>query len=111
MGTCDAIKNVTCDKEDSRFKNYTIISPQMIIDNSPKFYKFDSNKKNLLGKSPLNLEFKFSKIKVKHCISHSPTKNSTYITEISIGTKMFIPITNQGKTPCIEESFNVNINK
>ena len=112
MGTCDAInKNVTCDKEDSRYKNYAIVSPQNIIDNSPKFYKFDSNKKNLLGKSPLNLEFTFSKIKVKHCISHSPTKNSTYITEISIGTKMFIPITNQGKTPCIDESFKVNINK
>ena len=112
MGTCDAVKNVTpCDKEHSRIKDNTFVTPKKINDNNIKFYKFDSNNKNLLGKSPLNLEFTFSKLKVKHCISHSPTKNSTFITEVSIGAKSFNPITSQGKTPDINESFIFNINK
>ena len=112
MGTCDAVKNATsCDKEGARLNNNPFMTPKIINDNNATFYKFDSNKRNLLGKSPLSLEFTFSKIKVKHCISHSPTKNSSYITEISIGTKNFGPITSQGKTPYIDESFCANINK
>ena len=87
MGTCDAVKNATsCDKEGARLNNNPFMTPKIINDNNATLYKFDSNKRNLLGKSPLSLEFTFSKIKVKHCISHSPTKNSSYITEISIGT-------------------------
>ena len=112
MGTCDTVKNMTsCDKEDSRLKNNAYMTPINTENNNVKYYKFDSNKKNLLGKSPLNLEFTFSKIKVKHCISHSPSKISTFIIEISIGTKNFMPITCQGKTPDIDESFYANINK
>lgn len=108
MGACDAVKNTG---EDDRFKNNEIITNKVINDNSSKYYNFDSNKKNLLGKSPLNLEFTFSKIKIKHCISHSPSKTSTYITLISIGTINFNPIFSHGKTPDINNSFEAKINQ
>ena len=74
-------------------------------------YKFECNMKNNLPKKSLNLEFIFSQIKVKHCISHSSTKKSIYITEVSLAQKNYELIVNKGENPVIEETIVFEINK
>ena len=65
-------------------------------------YKSDYYVTTLYDNKLVNLQFIFSHIKIKYCISHSKTGNSTFITEISIGQKNFRLMVNQGKNPVIE---------
>ena len=74
-------------------------------------YKFNCYEKNIINENDLNLQYYFSKIKIRHCISHSPTKNSTYITEVSIGQKSFKLNINQGRKPIINENMIFQIQK
>ena len=74
-------------------------------------YKFKCYEKNIINEKDLNLQYYFSKIKIRHCISHSPTKNSTYITEVSIGQNSFKLNINQGRKPIINESMIFQIQK
>ena len=74
-------------------------------------YKFYCHEKNIINAKDLNLQYFFSKIKIRHCISHSPTKNSTYITEVSIGQNSFKLNINQGRKPIINESMIFQMQK
>ena len=74
-------------------------------------YKFECNMKKILPKTGLNLEFIFSQIKVKHCISHNSSKNSIYITEVSLAHTNYKLIVNRGKNPVIEPINIFTINK
>ena len=74
-------------------------------------YKSYCYERNIINKIDLYLQYCFSKIKIRHCISHCPTKISTYITEISIGSKSFKLNINQGRKPIINESMIFLIEK
>ena len=65
-------------------------------------HKSDYYTTTLYNNKIVNLQFIFSHIKIKYCISHSKTRNSTFITEISIGQKNFRLMVNQGKSPVID---------
>ena len=74
-------------------------------------YKFECNMRKNLPKR-LNLEFIFSQLKVKHCISHNSAKNSVYITEVSVPQmNNYSIIVNQGKSPVINPSYIFKINR
>ena len=65
-------------------------------------YKFECiQKDNFSNNKKLNLKFIFYNFKVKYCISHKPTRDSIYITEIKIGQKIFPLIINKGQSPSI----------
>ena len=65
-------------------------------------YKFENIEKSIFSNNKtVNLKFIFYNFKIKYCISHKPTKDSTYITEIRIGQKIFPLIINKGQSPTI----------
>ncbi len=85
-----------CETNNHNLKNREGIS--IFPDNqNTSMYKFECQSKNILTKKTYNIEFIFSQIKIKHCISHSPNKNSTYITQVSIGQSKFKLIINKNK--------------
>ena len=100
MGVCQSNNDELSKNKINSFKNGNIQS-----------YKFECNMKNNLHKKSLNLEFIFSQIKVKHCISHNSSKNSTYVTEVSLAQINYKLIANQGKNPVIEPTNIFRINK
>ena len=100
MGNCEAV-NYYCINKKS-IKNYI---------GNIESYKFECHKKKILKKKKLFLGFTFSQIRIKHCLSHSPSKNSTYITELSIGQKAFNLIVNKGKEPIINSENIFEITK
>ena len=64
--------------------------------------KFENIEKSIFSNNKtVNLKFIFYNFKIKYCISHKPTKDSTYITEIRIGQKIFPLIINKGQSPTI----------
>ena len=67
-----------------------------------KSYKSDYYSNILYNNKIVNLQIKFSHIKIKYCISHNNKRNSTFITEISIGQTNFRLMVNQGKVPVID---------
>lgn len=93
MGACDSVNNIN--RIDNANQNL------LANNNNPEKYTFQCNEKYLLNKKSFNLEFTFFDIKVKHCISHSPSRNSIYATEIQIGKKLSKLYINQGKNPII----------
>jgi hypothetical protein len=101
MGACDSNNN-----------NQKIAVPKIQLNESQNIqtYKFENQMKRIINKKSLNLEFIFSQLKIKHCISHNSSKNSTYITEISIGINKFRLMVNQGKYPVIDEKNIFRIN-
>lgn len=101
MGACDSYNN-----------NQKIAVPKIQLNESQNIqtYKFENQMIRIINKKSLNLEFIFSQLKIKHCISHNSSKNSTYITEISIGINKFRLMVNQGKYPVIDEKNIFRIN-
>ena len=99
MGACDSVENMSPNR---------IKSIAQLYGNSEftQNYKFECYQKNDINKKLLNLEFTFSDIKIKHCISHSPSRISTYVTEISIGKKLSKLYINQGRNPIIDTKFD-----
>ena len=71
-------------------------------------YNFPCFEKDALKSKSMNLTFKFSKIKIKHVISHSPDKNSKYITIIHINNFYNDQITKLGKYPAIDKDIEFN---
>ena len=100
MGACETQNSELAKNRNNIIKNENLNS-----------YKFECNMKNNLPKKSLNLEFIFSQIKIKHCISHSSTKKSIYITEVSLAQKNYELIVNKGENPVIEETIMFEINK
>ena len=98
MGACDSVKDIN----PNRIQNITQFSP---IDETAQNYKFECHDKNLINNKSLNLEFSFFDIKIKHCISHNPSRNSTYATEIVIGKKLSKLYINQGRNPIINTNY------
>ena len=99
-----------CETNNHNLKNREGIS--IFPDNqNTSMYKFECQSKNILTKKTYNIEFIFSQIKIKHCISHSPNKNSTYITQVSIGQSKFKLIINKNKTPIIDSKNIFKISK
>ena len=89
-----------CESMNSKSKNQINFIPKG-CENSD-IYRFECQSKTILTKKAYNLEFVFSEIKIKHCISHSPSKNSIYIVQVSIGLVKFNLIINKNKTPIID---------
>ena len=82
-------------------KNSVIQHVQPIVNSDNHGYKFDCAEKNIFSGRKLNLKFIFYNFKIKYCVSHKPSKDSTYITEIRIGEKIFPLIINKAQTPSI----------
>ena len=98
MGACDSVKDVN----PTRIKNVAQFSA---IDEFAQNYKFECHDINFINNKSLNLEFTFFDIKIKHCISHNPSRNSTYVTEIVIGKKFSKLYINQGRNPIIDTNY------
>ena len=98
MGVCDSINN---DTNSLTTKASRLEHVQTFGRPESHGYKFNCTGKNNLVNKQLNLKFIFYNFKVKYCISHKPTKDSTYIIEIRIGQKMFPLVINQGNAPNI----------
>ena len=100
MGNCETV-------------NYYCLNDKTIKNNNGNIesYKFECHKKKILKKKKLFLGFTFSQIRIKHCISHSPSRNSTYITELSIGQKTFNLMINKSKEPIINSENIFEITK
>lgn len=81
--------------------NYPIQHIQATGNPNTHCYKFGCAEKQVLENIKLNLKFIFYNFKVKFCVSHHPKRNSTYITEIRIGQKLFPLIINKGQSPSI----------
>ena len=81
MGVCDSNIN----------KNSSINHFQAIGNPETHGYRFEFKKEGVFNNNKkLNLKFIFYNFKIRYCISHKPTRDSTYITEIRIGQKIFI---------------------
>ena len=107
MGICET-------KSQSNYlgeKNDDILTNLFYKRKNKRYYNFYCHEKNIINKKDLNLQYHFSKIKIRHCISHSSTKNSTYIIEISIGQKNFKLNINQGRKPLIDENIIFQVQK
>ena len=92
MGVCDSNIN----------KNSSINHFQTIGNPETHGYRFECKKEGVFNNNKkLNLKFIFYNFKIRYCISHKPTRDSTYITEIRIGQKIFPLIINKGKSPSI----------
>lgn len=98
-----------CESMNSKSKNLINFIPQGC--EYSDIYRFECQSKNILTKKTYNLEFVFSEIKIKHCISHSPSKNSIYIVQVSIGILKFNLIINKNKTPIIDPKNIFKISK
>ena len=96
MGVCDSEN-----KDQNYSKIPTIQHVQTIGDPNIHGYKFNFPEKKDLSQKKFNLKFIFYNFKVKYCVSHKPSKDSIYITEIIIGQKKFPIMTNQGQSPNI----------
>ena len=94
MGICDSNNQYSN-------KNSVIQHVQPIVNSDSHGYKFDCAEKNIFSGRKLNLKFIFYNFKIKYCVSHKPSKDSTYITEIRIGEKIFPLIINKAQTPSI----------
>ena len=88
--------------EDMRTK--TLYNTNKII--PEKFYKYQCPIRNKLMGSSHDLNFIISNIKIKSCISHSKSKKSAYVTEISFTQKKFPIIVNYGAKPIINGTFD-----
>ncbi len=104
MGNCGEINQLSCK---STKNNYQFLNNKENIES----YKFECHEKNILTKKTLNLQFIFTQIRIKHCISHNPSRISTYIIELSIGRKNFNLIINKGNEPIIPQEMLFEINK
>ena len=89
MGICDSSKNPNSSKYTNDNDNQEELG--YIFD-----YKTETN-----AIKKLNLKFVFYNFKIKYCISHKETRDSTYVTEIIIGGKIFPLIINKGQSPNI----------
>jgi len=94
MGICDSNNPYSN-------KNSVIQHVQPIGISDSHGYKFDCAEKNIFSGKKLNLKFIFYNFKIKYCVSHKPSKDSTYIIEIRIGEKIFPLIINKAQTPSI----------
>ena len=94
MGICDSNNPYSN-------KNSVIQHVQPIVNSESHGYKFDCAEKNIFSGRKLNLKFIFYNFKIKYCVSHKPSKDSTYITEIRIGEKIFPLIISKAQTPSI----------
>ena len=103
MGTCNSHgKNKNNINRSSSILQYSQISSSM-----SKNYKFNYAEKNNMFDKSFNLKFIFYNFKVKYCVSHKPTKDSLYVTEIRIGDKLFPLIINKGQSPNIPNQQNI----
>ena len=103
MGICDAYE-----KPNNNYFNMPIIDHvQTLGDPESDCYKFDYQQNNIMLDKKLNLKFIFYNFKVKYCISHKPSRDSIYITEIKIGEKTFPLIINQGQSPNIPNNEDI----
>ena len=95
MGICETrhMKQSIC--------NYPIEHIQTTGNPNTHCYKFECAEKQVLKNIKLNIKFIFYNFRVKFCVSHHPKKNSTYITEIRIGKKLFPLVINKGQSPSI----------
>ena len=97
MGVCDSNKN--------QFNNYSKVPRiehfQSKGSSLNDGYKFDYGGKINNTNQKLNLKFIFCNFKIKYCVSHKPSRDSNYITEIRIGDKIFPLIINKGQAPII----------
>lgn len=87
--------------------NYPIQHIQTTGNPNTHCYKFGCAEKQVLENIKLNLKFIFYNFKVKFCVSHHPKRNSTYITEIRIGQKLFPLIINKGQSPSIPNGADI----
>ena len=93
-----------CDSNNNKPNYYKVPGIQHIqAEGNPEThsYKFNFTEKNNFSKQKFNLKFIFFNFKVKYCISHKPSKDSIYITQIIIGEKKFPLAINQGQSPSI----------
>ena len=100
MGICDT----SSAEKPGRFYNSPSIYHQQLQQIPPdSAYKFDfsNNLKNNFNNKSYYLKYTFSDFKIKYCVSHKPDKNSLYITEIKIGSKLFPLVINSGQSPNI----------
>ena len=102
MGVCDS------NNKNSKFSNVPGIEHiQATGDPELHSYRFNFPDKNVYSQTKFNLKFIFYNFKVRYCISHKQSKDSTYITEIIIGQKKFPLIVNQGQSPIIENQDDI----
>ena len=101
MGICEARHS----KQSAN--NYPIQHIQTTGNPNTHCYKFGCAEKQVLENIKLNLKFIFYNFRVKFCVSHHPKRNSTYITEIRIGQKLFPLIINKGQSPSIPNSRDI----
>ena len=102
MGVCDSNNGNT------KMTNYPGIQHIQVTGNPELHsYRFNFPDKNIYSKRKYNLKFIFYNFKVKYCISHKQTRDSTYITEIIIGQKTFPIIVNQGQSPNIQNQDDI----
>ena len=99
MGVCDSNNNKLYNINYSSFSGIQHV--QTFGDPEKKSYKFNFSDKNSIINRKFNLKFIFYNFKIKYCISHKQSKDSFYITQISIGEKVFPLIINQGQLPSI----------
>ena len=99
MGVCDSNNKQLYNINYSSFSRIEHV--QTIADPVKDSYKFNFSDKSNMVNRKFNLKFIFYNFKVKYCISHKPSRDSIYITEISIGEKIFPLILNQGQSPSI----------
>ena len=103
MGVCDSNNNFPHIN-----KGPGIFHKQTFGDPLKDGYKFGFNGENNFTTNKNNLTFIFYNFKIKYCISHSPTKESFYITEITIGNKTYPPIITKGCHPDYSELYDIN---
>ena len=105
MGVCDSNNKQLYNINYSSFSG--IHHVQTIGDPEKDGYKFNFSDKNNIVNRKFNLKFIFYNFKVKYCISHKPSRDSFYITQISIGEKIFPLIVNQGQSPSIQNQEDI----
>ena len=103
MGVCDSDNNFPHIN-----KGPGIFHKQTFGDPLRDGYKFGFNGENNFTAGKGGLTFIFYNFKIKYCISHSPTKESFYITEITIGNKTHPPIITKGRHPDYSELYDIN---
>lgn len=104
MGNCGEYNQLSCRSTKNNNKSLNNVG-------NCDSYKFEWHEKKILTKKTLNLQFIFSQIRIKHCISRNPSRISTYIIELSIGRKNFNLIINKGKEPIIPPEMLFEVNK
>ena len=81
MGVCDSNNKQLYNINYSSFSRIEHV--QTISDPVKDSYKFNFSDKSNMVNRKFNLKFIFYNFKVKYCISHKPSRDSIYITEIS----------------------------